>query len=104
MKNTYILFTPVTVIGTYSSLANAKTAIKKVINDLIKAPAAFKSIIIKPEHPYHFTIRVVPLDDEPITSAEEISHRITNIKASINTKLFIIRRKNYAQHYSILNS
>lgn len=83
MKNTYILLTPTTIIGTYSSLANAKAAIKKVINDLIKAPAAFKSIIIEPEHPYHFTIRVVPLDDEPITSAEEISNRITNIEASI---------------------
>lgn len=83
MKNTYILSTPATVIGTYSSLANAKAAIKKVINDLIKTPAAFKSIIIEPEHPYHFTIRVVPLDDKPITSAEEISNRITNIKASI---------------------
>ena len=98
MKNTYILLTPATIIGTYSSLANAKAAIKKVINDLIKAPAAFESIIIEPEHPYHFTIRVVPLDDEPITSAEEISNRITNIK------LFIIRRKNYAQNYSMSNS
>lgn len=83
MKNTYILLTPATIIGTYSSLANAKAAIKKVINDLIKTPAAFESIIIEPEHPYHFTIRVVPLDNEPITGAEEISHRITNIKASI---------------------
>lgn len=83
MKNTYILSTPATVIGTYSSLANAKAAIKEFMDTLVQDPAAFEAIVIKPQHPYHFTIRVVPLNDEPITSVEEVPNRINIIKASI---------------------
>lgn len=84
MTSIYILSDPAEIVGTYTTLKGAKTAIEQYLTDLQDDPDAFEELVVNTIQPFTFTIRKNAVDAHPASTPDLLEKYITVRKAYVH--------------------